>query len=333
MPWFAPRALALAALVSTFLLNLQGTFLRATGSGDGCGTSWPTCHGEVIPLDPGFATALEFTHRVLTVGVGVIGLLLLVQAFRHRRRHPGLLPIVAVAALFFVAQSLVGAFTVVAGLTGGSTDPLRAVILPLHLINSFTQLAALALAVAYAGPRPPGRLQVRGRWRLVGVIALATAAFYALVFTGGIAALGNTFAPVDTLAEGIRAEFAPDAHWVVRIRVVHPALAAALGTLLLLAAPMIAALRRDPAVTRVARWLGGAYLLQLGLGTWNWLALAPLPLSLTHQALAMVTFVLFALLVATALGRGAALAPPSDAADPGRPVRLPGCHPGREVDA
>ncbi len=320
------RALAWAALLGTFVLNLQGTVVRATGSGDGCGTSWPTCEGEVMPIDPAFATQLEFGHRLLTVVVGLIGLALLVRAIQARREHPGALVAVVVAAVFFVAQSLVGAFTVVAGLTGESTDPLRAVILPLHLINSFTQLAALALAVLYAGTATPGRWRIGDRFGTAVLLAASTVAFYALVFTGGIAALGDLFAPVDTVAEGMVMDFSPDAPWVVRVRVLHPTIAAVLGVGLLAGATTLTGVTRSAPVRRVGRWLIGSYLVQLGVGTWNLLALAPLPLSLAHQALAMVAFVLFALLVATALGeRTAPAAPRPDTAagEPSAPAGAP----------
>ena len=314
MPRVSLRALAWTTLVSTFVLNLQGTLLRATGSGDGCGTDWPTCHGEVVPVDPELATLLEFGHRLLTVAVGLV---LLVAAVRRRREHPGVLAAVVVAAVFFVAQSLVGAWTVVAGLTGESTDPLRAFVLPLHLVNSFSQLGALTLAVLYAGPRPPGRWRAAGRGATALVLAASTVAFYALVFTGGIAALGDLFAPVDSVAEGIALDFSPEAPLVVRVRVLHPFLGAVLGAGLLVAAATVTGLRRTPEVTRAGAQLGAVYLVQLGVGTWNLLALAPLPLSLAHQALAMVAFALFVRLVAVALGAGRGAGPdgPVDAAE------------------
>lgn len=294
--------LAWATLLGTFVLNLQGTLLRATGSGDGCGTDWPTCHGEVVPVDPEFATLLEFGHRLLTIVVGLLGLALLIAAVRHRRALPGVLPAVAVAALFFVAQSLVGAFTVLRGLTGESTDPLRAIILPLHLVNSFTQLGALVLAVRASSRQPAGRWRLTGRRAVAAVLAVATLAFYGLIFTGGVAALGNLFAPVDTLAEGVALDFSPDAPWVVRVRVVHPVLAALLGAGLLLATLALAGLGRTARARRAAARLGVVYLIQLGVGTWNLLALAPLPLSLAHQALAMLAFALFVDLIALTLG-------------------------------
>jgi cytochrome c oxidase assembly protein subunit 15 len=36
----------------TIVVILWGAFVRATGSGAGCGNHWPLCNGEVIPLSP-----------------------------------------------------------------------------------------------------------------------------------------------------------------------------------------------------------------------------------------------------------------------------------------
>ena len=42
------RLLAQVTLVVTLLVILWGAYVRASGSGAGCGSHWPTCNGEVI---------------------------------------------------------------------------------------------------------------------------------------------------------------------------------------------------------------------------------------------------------------------------------------------
>ncbi|MCP6769771.1 COX15/CtaA family protein, partial [Klebsiella pneumoniae] len=37
-----------------------GAFVRASGSGAGCGSHWPTCNGQVIPRAPQIETIIEF---------------------------------------------------------------------------------------------------------------------------------------------------------------------------------------------------------------------------------------------------------------------------------
>src|SRR5438034_5965851 len=41
-----------------------GAYVRATGSGAGCGSHWPLCNGEFLPTTPQTQTVIEFTHRV-----------------------------------------------------------------------------------------------------------------------------------------------------------------------------------------------------------------------------------------------------------------------------
>src|SRR5215218_1874562 len=68
---------------------LWGAYVRATGSGAGCGAHWPLCNGEMIPRAPQIATLIEFSHR-LSSGVSLIAVAALVAwVFRAcPRRHP-----------------------------------------------------------------------------------------------------------------------------------------------------------------------------------------------------------------------------------------------------
>ena len=50
---------------------LWGAWVRASGSGAGCGSHWPLCNGEVLPTDPKVETLIEFTHR-LSSGVALV---------------------------------------------------------------------------------------------------------------------------------------------------------------------------------------------------------------------------------------------------------------------
>src|ERR1700755_3310438 len=48
-----------------------GAYVRATGSGAGCGNRWPLCNGTVLPRTPQAQTIIEFTHR-LTSGMAIL---------------------------------------------------------------------------------------------------------------------------------------------------------------------------------------------------------------------------------------------------------------------
>src|SRR5260370_39658662 len=40
-----------------------GAYVRATGSGLGCGSHWRRCNGEFLPTTPQLRTVSDFTHR------------------------------------------------------------------------------------------------------------------------------------------------------------------------------------------------------------------------------------------------------------------------------
>jgi heme A synthase len=39
-------------------------YVRVSGSGAGCGSRWPLCNGEILPLGAQAQTLIEFVHRV-----------------------------------------------------------------------------------------------------------------------------------------------------------------------------------------------------------------------------------------------------------------------------
>jgi heme A synthase len=43
---------------------LWGAYVRVSGSGAGCGSRWPLCNGEILPLGAQAQTLIEFVHRV-----------------------------------------------------------------------------------------------------------------------------------------------------------------------------------------------------------------------------------------------------------------------------
>src|SRR5438132_10364383 len=87
-----PNRFALYAwttVVYNLAVILWGAYVRATGSGAGCGSHWPLCNGEVIPRTPQVQTIIEFTHR-LSSGLALLAVVGLVFfAFRsYPRKHP-----------------------------------------------------------------------------------------------------------------------------------------------------------------------------------------------------------------------------------------------------
>ena len=136
---------AWAVLAYNLLVIVWGAFVRASGSGAGCGSHWPLCNGSVLPRAPQIETLIELTHR-LTSGVALIlVLVLVVRAFRnYPPRH--LVRYASLTSLFFIlTEALIGAGLVLFEYVAQNTSIARAFWMSGHLINTFLLLAALAL--------------------------------------------------------------------------------------------------------------------------------------------------------------------------------------------
>jgi cytochrome c oxidase assembly protein subunit 15 len=80
----AVKRLAVATTIGMFLVLVLGATVTNTGSAEGCGRSWPLCHGEFIP-HYAFQTAIEFSHRVVTGIEGILIAVVSVGAIVRRR--------------------------------------------------------------------------------------------------------------------------------------------------------------------------------------------------------------------------------------------------------
>src|SRR5579871_6089489 len=134
---------AWVVLAWNLLVILWGAYVRASGSGAGCGSHWPLCNGEVVPHSPQIQTVIEFTHRAMSgvAFVAMIGLIWWSFALfprRHRVRRATLF-----AMIFFAVEALLGAGLVLLHLVGDNASVGRAVYLALHLVNTQFLLAAL----------------------------------------------------------------------------------------------------------------------------------------------------------------------------------------------
>jgi heme A synthase len=197
-----------------------GALVRATRSGAGCGRSWPTCQGELVPALEG-ATAIEFTHRAASGIALLLVIALALAVFRSTAKgHPARVG-ASLAVVAIVGEALIGAMLVLAEWVADDASPARAFAVPLHLVNTLFLLASLTLTIFWLkGGR---RLSLSGdrvtrRAVIVGGIALV------LIFaSGAVTALADTLFP----DEPFGADFSGEAHFLTRLRIVHPILAVA----------------------------------------------------------------------------------------------------------
>lgn len=95
------------------LVLLMGAVVTKTGSGDGCGNSWPLCYGEILPTAPKLETIIEVSHRFVSAWLGLLVIILAIWAWR-REPHRKEIKILAGSAVFFIIlQGLLGAAAVI----------------------------------------------------------------------------------------------------------------------------------------------------------------------------------------------------------------------------
>ena len=285
---------AWSVLAFNIAVVLWGAFVRATGSGAGCGKHWPLCNGEMLPRSPSLNTMIEFTHRV-TSGIDLALVALLVcWAYRaFPRRHAVRLG-ATLSAIFLMTEALLGAALVLLEHVAKNQSSARAYSLSTHLVNTLTLLGCLTLT-AWWTARAPVRVGGRAAW--MAAISLGTVMI--LGVSGAIAALGDTLFPSLSLAEGWVRDFDPAANIFVRLRVLHPAIAALAGVWLVYYA--VAAAGRRPDLRPRAWMLLGMVALQVTAGVANLLLSAPVWMQLVHLLLADVLWISLILLCAGTL--------------------------------
>lgn len=294
--------LAWLTLGVNLLIILQGAVVRATGSGAGCGSHWPLCNGAVVPLAPTTETLIEYSHRLLSLAALVLGGWLLSRAFRVRRERSAFFGAATASFVFLIFEALLGAATVLLGLTGENATVGRGVMVASHLVNSVLLVGALTATLIYARKRAPSAPTLRGQGLVGTTLLVGLVGMLLLIFSGGIAAMGNTIFPSESLAAGFAADFDPASHLLIRLRILHPLIAISVGLYLFLSLGLSWWLKPVPEARQVARLLFGIYLTQVMVGTLNLTLLGPIVLQLLHLSLAVLAFALLSALTVYTLG-------------------------------
>ncbi|WP_252314695.1 heme A synthase [Sinobaca sp. H24] len=101
--------------IGMLIVLIQGSLVTKTGSGEGCGATWPLCFGEVIPDSPALETIIEYSHRLWS---GLMGLFVIILAVWAWKKLPHLREtkfMALMAVLFIVFQGMMGAGAVIWG--------------------------------------------------------------------------------------------------------------------------------------------------------------------------------------------------------------------------
>ena len=284
----ALRRLASMTLAMNLVVILLGALVRATGSGAGCGRSWPTCQGDVIPAQLEGATLIEFSHRAAS-GVALVMVAVLFALIRRTYDSGTQIRTASVwSVVAIVGEALIGAGIVLFDWVADDSSVARTIAVPLHLVNTLLLLASLTAVVLLID----GRRFQRPSKELRRVIGAGLGAMVLVVATGAVAALADTLFPAASLAEAVAEDVSGTSAILTRLRVLHPVVAVGTGILLvwLVSRPGVVHDLGTGLPARVVVWL---VVLQIAAGGLNVLLLVPLWTQLVHLLLAELLWIAF----------------------------------------
>ena len=218
--------LATAGLVTSILSILAGAIVRATGSGDGCGASWPTCNGKVLPSLNTTSEIIEFSHRSISGILLIITLLLFIKS--KDQGTPSLhKKIINYLTFFVLLEALIGAVIVIYEWVGLNSSLPRIIAVPLHLVNTFALLAFYTL-IFFLLRESENDLKNFFDQRL----KIAFILFFLTGATGSITALADVLFPSASFIEGLSDDFDSTSEILTRLRIVHPIVSTVLSIFL-----------------------------------------------------------------------------------------------------
>ena len=293
------RLLAWSVLIFSVLVILGGAVVRATGSGDGCGASWPTCTDRIFPSNPALETMIEFSHRITSAFaiLGVLALYVLARRIYPRGHWVG--KAAGMSLILMVVESLLGASLVIFQWVDQDASIGRMIVVPLHLVNTYLLLGALTLTAWWAsGNRVPAdRVDGRTRRQLL----FGAAGLLLVGAMGALNALSDTLYPAESFFSGVQQELSSDAPWLVQLRILHPIVAIAVGFGVAYLTMHLSVSAPDR-TKRLSSVIVGLVVLQLFVGLVNVILATPLETQVVHLAFADAMWIAYVMFAAALLG-------------------------------
>ena len=283
---------AWAALYWNVAVILWGAYVRATGSGAGCGNRWPLCDGEVVGASAKPQTIVEFTHRMTSVISLLMVTGLVIWCWRVTKKGDWARYSAVLAAAFLGNEALLGAALVLFKHVGNDQSGSRILFLCLHFGNTLLLLASLSLTAIWLsnGNRS---FRFSRKWQEVSFIGVALLATMLAGITGAVAALADTLFPSTSLRSSLMQDFGSVTPALLHFRLLHPA--AALITACYVLWIFLRSSTSRNRFSRSAIALVISVLVQVGVGIANVLFLAPVWLQIAHLFLADVLWILLVL--------------------------------------
>ena len=269
-------------IILSILSILAGAFVRATGSGDGCGSTWPTCKGKIIPQLSDPSEVIEFSHRSIS---GILLIVTLIIFIKSRNMSKGTIVRTTVNFLtfFVVFEAAIGAVIVLYEWVGLNSSLPRIIAVPIHLVNTFGLLACYAILYKVLLNNFKNIKQLWDR-RFVFVAFL----FLLSGATGSITALADVLFPSASFYEGLMEDFDRTSELLTRLRILHPIVATGLSVALIIESRKI---QKDYKID--VKFLQLLVIVAVTLGVLNVLSNIVLLLSIFHLAIADLLWITY----------------------------------------
>lgn len=283
-------------LILCFFIILWGAWVRLSGSGAGCGDHWPLCNGQIIPVTDSFKTFIEFTHRLSSGVFGITVFWVFLLAFKSKKENPRFFRSSVAALILTIIEAGIGAVLVKRGLVVDNSSIERAVVIALHLANTFLLLMSLVASLFFSFSTEKRESQLLKQdilWPIATLLLLLLVGS-----SGAVTALGDSLFPEASLMEGFQKDFSKSSHFLIRLRFLHPLLA-------VLACSFFYYLlvRWEKFEMRyISTGFVQAFIIfSLGFGVLNLSLLAPVWSALTHLLIADILWCLFSYRLLTRL--------------------------------
>lgn len=218
--------LSRSGLILSIFSIIAGAVVRATGSGDGCGSSWPTCNGRVIPSLNSASEQIEFSHRAISGLLLIVTIAIFIKSFNNS--VTGLQKkVINYLTFFVILEALIGAVIVLYEWVGMNSSIPRIAAVPLHLVNTFGLLAMYTIIFKLTqNPEIKISNLIDRKFKIITFLFILTGA------TGSIAALADVLFPSESFIAGIVEDFDSTSEILTRLRVLHPIVSTVLSFML-----------------------------------------------------------------------------------------------------
>ena len=254
---------------------LAGAFVRATGSGDGCGATWPTCKGRIIPALTDTSELIEFSHRSVS-GLLLVVTLIIFSKTRKFQKGSLVKSVTNYLTFFVIFEAIIGAIIVLFEWVGLNSSLPRIVAVPIHLVNTFGLLGCYAILYKIVEDDLKEIKSIFNKnFILISLLFLLSGA------TGSITALADVLFPSASFIEGFLEDFDKTSEALTRLRILHPIISSALSVVL-----YVYSTRINKKYGVNVKILKTFVIVAVLLGVFNVISNIVLPLSILHLAIA-----------------------------------------------